>query len=264
MSLYKIEASTGQHIGDRSEQQDRIALLAAPRAPGYMMAVLADGMGGAGGGSIAAEQAVRTARQVFESFSPLTDTVESMLQSITSEVHTVIQLMTLSSERRPRSTLAMLVLTPEHAAVWGHVGDSRIYRFSGPNLGERTIDHTQGPRQPITTATAAANPKKSLLVNVLGDPAIQPVLSIGGYSGIRAGDAFMLCSDGLWAYCSDAECGAAIAMNPPRDAAQMLIHKARERTIGANADNISVAVIKLVKPPKEISQYQVDKMRRAV
>ena len=44
MSQYKIEAGTGQHIGDRKEQQDRAALFAAPKAPGYMMAVLADGM----------------------------------------------------------------------------------------------------------------------------------------------------------------------------------------------------------------------------
>ena len=60
MSAYKIEAGTGQHIGDRAEQQDRVALFGAPRAPGYMMAILADGMGGARGGSIAAEQAIRT------------------------------------------------------------------------------------------------------------------------------------------------------------------------------------------------------------
>jgi serine/threonine protein phosphatase PrpC len=80
MSPYKIEAGTGQHIGDRSEQQDRIGLFTAPRAPGYMMAVLADGMGGASGGSIAAEQAIRTAQQVFEHFSPLIEDVETMLQ----------------------------------------------------------------------------------------------------------------------------------------------------------------------------------------
>ena len=60
MSQYKIEAGTGQHIGDRSEQQDRTALFVAPKAPGYMMAVLADGMGGLSGGSLAAEQVIRT------------------------------------------------------------------------------------------------------------------------------------------------------------------------------------------------------------
>ncbi|HTD03305.1 MAG TPA: serine/threonine-protein phosphatase, partial [Undibacterium sp.] len=66
MSQYKIEAGTGQHIGDRKEQQDRVGLFAAPRAPGYMMAVLADGMGGKSGGAMAAEQVIRTAKHLFD------------------------------------------------------------------------------------------------------------------------------------------------------------------------------------------------------
>ena len=70
MSQYKIEAGTGQHIGDRQEQQDRVALFAAPHAPGYMIAVVADGMGGKSGGALAAEQVVRTAKQLFGEFYP--------------------------------------------------------------------------------------------------------------------------------------------------------------------------------------------------
>ena len=52
MSQYKVDAGTGQHIGDRTEQQDRVALLSAGKAPGYMMAILADGMGGRTGGDV--------------------------------------------------------------------------------------------------------------------------------------------------------------------------------------------------------------------
>src|SRR3546814_2199449 len=85
MSQYTIEAGTGQHIGDHSEQQDRVALFSAPKAPGYMLAVVADGMGGLSGGAMAAEQAMRTAQQVFEHFSPLTEQVETMLETIAQE-----------------------------------------------------------------------------------------------------------------------------------------------------------------------------------
>ncbi|MGH8808655.1 MAG: serine/threonine-protein phosphatase, partial [Noviherbaspirillum sp.] len=60
MSQYRIEAGTGQHIGDRKEQQDRTALFTAPKAPGYVMAIVADGMGGLSGGAFAAEQVIRT------------------------------------------------------------------------------------------------------------------------------------------------------------------------------------------------------------
>ena len=258
MTSYKIDAGTGQHVGDRSEQQDRIALLAAPRAPGYMMAVLADGMGGARGGIMAAEQAIKTARQAFDQFSPLTDDVEQMLHAVANEIHTVIKLLTLASEMRPQCTLVMLVLTPEQTAIWGHVGDSRLYRFTGPNLADRTVDHTQADA--ATTEPVRAG----LLLNVLGQSGAAPVLSIGRCAGLKEGDAFLLCSDGMWQYASDAEFGAAIAMNAPRDAAQMLIKKARERATAGEADNCTLGIVKLVAPPKEVRSFQIGKMRRAV
>ena len=258
MTSYKIDAGTGQHVGDRSEQQDRIALLAAPRAPGYMMAVLADGMGGARGGIMAAEQAIKTARQAFDQFSPVTDDVEQMLHAVADEIHTVIRLLSLASEMRPQCTLVMLVLTPEQTAIWGHVGDSRLYRFSGPNLAERTADHTQAD------AATTVQGRAGLLLNVLGQNGTAPVLSIGRCAGLKEGDAFLLCSDGMWQYASHAEFGAAIAMNAPRDAAQMLIKKARERAPAGDADNCTLGIVKLVTPPKEVRSFQIGKMRRAV
>jgi serine/threonine protein phosphatase PrpC len=266
MSPYKIEAGTGQHIGDRSEQQDRIGLFTAPRAPGYMMAVLADGMGGASGGSIAAEQAIRTAQQVFEHFSPLIEDVETMLQEIVNEIHTVIQLMTLATEMRPHTTLAILVITADGKAIWGHVGDSRVYRFSGPNLVERTVDHSYVEQMiglPGSVPGPSA-PTRTILANVIGNPLEAPVLTLGRCADLKAGDAFMLCSDGLWHHCNDEEFGAAIAVNSPRDAAQMLITKARKRATGGDADNCTLGVIKLIVPPKPVSNFKVDTMRRAV
>jgi len=249
---YRIEAGTGQHIGDRNEQQDRIGLFGAPRAPGYMMAVLADGMGGARGGSIAADQAIRTAHQVFDNFSPLTGDVETMMHEIVSEVHTVIQLMTLATEMRPSSTLVLLVITPEKTAIWGHIGDSRLYRFSGPNLAERTVDHT------------GAGSSENVLVNILGDSRIVPKMTIARHAGLQAGDAFMLCSDGLWQCCSDSEAGAAIAVNSPRDAAQMLIHKARDHATGGDGDNCTLGIVKLVAAGPALSKYRVDKLHSAI
>jgi serine/threonine protein phosphatase PrpC len=133
MSQYKIEAGTGQHIGDREEQQDRAALFAAPKAPGYVMAVLADGMGGMSGGSLAAEQVLRTAKQAFDLFSPQTDDIEAMLMTIARDAHTIIRLTAMSSEKKPHSTMVILVITPEKSAIWAHVGDSRLYRFNGPD-----------------------------------------------------------------------------------------------------------------------------------
>ena len=268
MSQYKIEAGTGQHIGDRSEQQDRSALFVAPKAPGYMMAVLADGMGGLSGGALAAEQVIRTAQQNFERFSPQTEKVEEMLETIARESHTLINLTAFSSEKQPHSTMVVLVLTPDGSAIWAHVGDSRLYRFDGPNCAEHTIDHSLVEKLvaegKITREEAKGHRLSNLLVNVLGHTTADLKISVKRYDGLKAGDSFLLCSDGLWHYFSSAELGAALAMNSPRLASEMLITKARERAVGSIADNCTLAIVKLVAPPQEVKDYTVKKMRRAV
>lgn len=268
MSQYKIEAGTGQHIGDRAEQQDRTALFVAPKAPGYVMAVLADGMGGLSGGALAAEQVISTAKQVFDRYSPLTEELDDMLETICHEAHTVIKLTALSSEKEPHSTMVILVLTPEGNAIWAHVGDSRLYRFDGPNCADRTIDHSYVEKlisQGKLTQDEAKNHRLSnILVNVLGITTTEPYCTIRRYEGLKAGDSFLLCSDGLWHYFTDAELGAAIAMNSPRQASEMLINKARERAAGSKGDNCTLTIIKLVVPPIDVKDYTAKKMRRAV
>lgn len=268
MSQYKIEAGTGQHIGGREEQQDRVALFAAPKAPGYMLAVIADGMGGLSGGALAAEQVVRTAQQTFERFSPLTDNVDTILQAIAQEADTVIKLSAMSSTKKPHSTAVFLIITPENTAIWAHVGDSRLYYFDGPNCVKRTIDHTYQEQlkaeNKLDERTAKDPLLGNLLVNVLGSSTTEFKLSTGRRDGLKIGDAFLLCTDGLWQYFSDAELGAAIAMNSARKACEMLVNKTRERSAGIKADNCTMAIIKLIKPAKEIKDYTVEKMRRAI
>ena len=60
-----------------------------------------------------------------------------------------------------------------------------------------------------------------------------------------SGDAFVLCSDGLWAYFDDEELGMLVAQNPARQACEILIDKARRRAKGSG-DNLSLAIIKLI------------------
>jgi hypothetical protein len=46
---YRLTAATGIHKGDREYQQDQVAVFTHPRAPGCLLAVLADGMVAAAG-----------------------------------------------------------------------------------------------------------------------------------------------------------------------------------------------------------------------
>ncbi|MDY7548394.1 protein phosphatase 2C domain-containing protein [Glaciimonas sp. Gout2] len=254
MSQYKVDAGTGQHIGDRTEQQDRVALLSAGKAPGYMMAILADGMGGRTGGDLAAEQLIITAKQLFNEFSPLTDTVEQLLLNIALETRAIIKLSAATSDTDPHSTMVALVLSPDGLATWGHVGDSRLYRFEGAKCIEHTIDHSYVEKMTsegkISPAEAPSHPMSNVLINAIGSTTEIPFVSIGRHTGLKTGDAFLLCSDGFWPYFTETEMGLAIDRATVREAAEMFIARVRVRTVNIAADNCTLAIIKLVTPSK--------------
>jgi serine/threonine protein phosphatase PrpC len=95
---------------------------------------------------------------------------------------------------------------------------------------------------------AAKNHRKSkLLLNLLGNSRKEPYITFGQRLDVAAGDVFLLCSDGLWHFFTDAELGAVTAKSSPRQASEMLINKAGERSQGKGG-NCSMAILKLVKP----------------
>jgi PPM family protein phosphatase len=267
MSLYKIEAATGQHLGNRAEQHDRAALLAAPKSPGYIMAILADGMSEHNGGSIAAEQVMYTAKQLFDNFEATRHDPETLLRTIVHDAHLVIKMNGFSSKCEPHSTFVALILSPLGEAVWAHVGDSRLYRCSLDQFIDHTTDQAyveklvQGGKLSLE---AAKNHRRShLLFNALGHDSNEPFVTIGRQHGLKPGDSFLLCSDGIWHYFKDTELARAVAVKPPREASELIIEKALERAQG-KADNCTLVIVKLCKPPKEVKAYTVEKLRRAV
>lgn len=268
MTAYKIEAGTAQHLGSRTQQTDRVALYAGTHARGYVLAVLADGLSG---GAFASEQVLHTSKQLFDEFrpgdAPSLERLADLLRGICHEAHTIIKMSPIIVGAEPQSTLVLLLLTPAGQAVWAHVGDSRLYRFSNGNCEQRSndgdyIDHLmQQDQLPLKTARNHRNSR--LLANVLGNQIKEPYVSIGQREQLEPGDAFLLCSDGLWQYFTDAELGAALSRNAPRQAAERLVDKATERAAG-KGDNCSMVIVKLIKPPREVPNYVVQKMGRAV
>ena len=267
MSLFKIEAATGQHLGNRDEQHDRVALLTAPKSPGYMMAILADGMTGKAGGTIAAEQVIYTAKQLFDNFEAVRHDPEKLLRTLIHDAHLVIKMNGFTAKVEPHSTVVALILSPHGEAIWAHVGDSRLYRFHGDQCLDRTNDQAYIEKLVSggkLTPEAAKNHRHShLLMNALGHSINEPFVSISRQNDLTVGDSFLLCSDGLWHYFKESELARAIAMKAPRQASELLIEKAQEQAQG-KGDNCTLAIIKLSKPPKEDKGYTVEKLRRAV
>jgi len=255
MPRFKVTACTAEHIGDRAEQQDRVAVLTSPRHPNSVLAVVSDGMGGRTGGRMAADQVIATVTHVFRDLGEDdTGSLQGLLKTMAEEAHTVIRLSGLSSEKEPHATFVALIARSEYA-VWAHAGDSRLYHFRDGQPIHRTEDQTyasylraHGREQ---QAIEAERKFKHMLVSSLG-LARSPNLLIGDTSDLRCGDAFLLCSDGLWAHFSDAELGETLVRMSPGEASGELVRLARERAQGSG-DNISLAIIKFEPPDKQSS-----------
>ena len=254
MTTYKIEAGTAQHIGNRPRQNDRVALLTGARAPGYVLAVLSDGIAATAG----ADQVLHTARQVFDEFKPgdhpSLERIGELLREIVSETHLVMKMNAMTTQVEAHASFVGLVLTPHGEAVWGHVGDSRLYHFKDARCMARTNDAAyvqQLVASDKLPEEAAKNHRKStLLLNVLGNSRKEPFVTIGSHTGLAPGDVFLLASDGLWHFFTDAELAAATGRTTPRQASEMLINKAGERSQGKGG-NCSMAIVKLVRPAQD-------------
>jgi serine/threonine protein phosphatase PrpC len=267
MSQFKIEAATGQHPGSREEQQDRVTLLTAPKSPGYMMAILADGMNSKSGGTFAAEQVMYTAKQLFDNFDSTRHEPEKLIRTLIHDAHLVIKMNGFTAKEEVHSTVVVLIITAQGEAIWAHVGDSRLYRFEKDQCIEHTDDKAYVEKLmaggKLTLEAAKSHRHAHLLGNALGHSINEPFVTFGKHTGLKVGDAFLLCSDGLWHYFKDSELARAVAVKAPRQASELLIEKSQERAQG-KGDNCTLAIVKLSKPPKEEKGYTVEKLRRAV
>ena len=245
-----IDAGLAQHQGERQEQQDRAALFPHPRDAGVLLAVVADGMGGHSGGALAAQQVLHTCGNNLERFSLRGDSPQDLLASSLAEAHLLIKASRFINEKEPHSTAVLLLVQPRRVS-WAHCGDSRLYRLRGAQSLFCTSDHSYVERLVsagrITREQARVHPQRNVLTTSLGGDEA-PVIDYGVEQDLRAGDSFVLCSDGLWAALDDSELAAVVAAHTARDACVALIARARSRAQG-DGDNVSVLIVKLLAAP---------------
>ena len=244
---YRLLAATALHKGDRAYQQDQVEILRHARHKDCLLAVLSDGMGGKSGGRKAADQVVMTARQLFDRHLPTKDDPADLLRQLATEAHLMIKLTAITAEEEPHSTMAAFVLGPGLCATLGHAGDSRVYHFRGPAMLSRSFDHSYVQQLvnegKITEDQANNHPKGNLLTGCLGTQA-EPPTAVQTVAALQTGDTLLACSDGLWHYFTPRELGLIVNSLPPREATELLVQRARQRSQG-QGDNLSLAMVRV-------------------
>jgi serine/threonine protein phosphatase PrpC len=204
--------------------------------------VVADGMGGAQAGEVASKIAV----EVFE--PGLGDSVEPEADLATRALAANARIHELSHSSAEHAgmgtTLTAVYVAPAEVAI-AHVGDSRAYRLREGELSRLTDDHSlvdellrQGK---ITPEEAVDHPQRSVITRALGpEPAVE--IDTRSYAA-RAGDVYLLCSDGLTTMLPERRLSEILRANPRlRDAGEALVAAANE---AGGRDNITVVLFRL-------------------
>ncbi|MEM6327790.1 MAG: protein phosphatase 2C domain-containing protein [Bacteroidota bacterium] len=196
-------ASPLTHAGGRATNQD---FAGWREADGQTCWVLADGLGGHASGEIASEAAVEGALAAFEAH-PGTDE-RTLLRCLARAQDVVRTLQDGNPDLSTMRTTLVVLVASETEARWAHVGDSRLYAFREGFVDARTTDHSVPQALveagEITPAEVRGHPDRNRLLRALGssDP---PRSSVSEAREVRPGDAFLLCSDGLWELVTEEE-----------------------------------------------------------
>ncbi len=235
-----VKASVGfaSETGPRERNEDFAGAVFGwelPQPRRDVVAAIADGIGGAKGGRVAAEMAVRG---FLDGFCDMPETME--VRRAAARVLTSLNAWIFSQGRRDAKlagmgcTFTALVLRGRVAHIV-HVGDTRAYRLRGDRLACLTVDHVRD----------GGAERSSTLVRALGvetevplDYASQPV---------ARHDRFLLCSDGVHAFLpADAMADILRERSASEDSARALIAAA---LAAGSTDNCTALVLDVVDLP---------------
>jgi len=203
--------------------------------------VVADGMGGHALGELASQTAVKAFTEaLFAYLTKHPNEKEKALREAVNHANTAVHRLAQGEGKgRPGTTLTALLLGDDSFYI-AHVGDSRIYLLRDGQLRQLTTDHTwvaqEIARGRMKPQEAQNSPFKNYLTRALGSkPQVEGDISAGG---LREGDLFLLCSDGLTGHVSDEEIARLLGSNVSlQESCERLVAMANER---GGHDNITV------------------------
>ena len=232
--LRLVELAHASNTGRvRTRNEDRS--LAAPP-----LLAVADGMGGAKAGEVAAEITVEAIAAIGDA-----PTVEALRDSLVDANHRIRAVAQDDPARAGMGTTVTAALLDGGGTTLMHVGDSRAYLLRDARLRQITDDHSivaEMVRQgQISPDEAARHPSRNIITRALG---AEPDLQIDEVRvDLLPGDVLLLCTDGLTSLVDDAQIEEAAAGAPTlADAAAALIDAALER---GGTDNITVVLARI-------------------
>jgi type VI secretion system protein ImpM len=194
--------------------------------------VVADGMGGHERGELASRMVCDAVMDLAPeaTLQGMADAVHRRLSEVNAHLHR--QATQAVAPLRSGTTVVALITRGSHCQVlWA--GDSRAYRLRAERLDPLTQDHVwQDAGSDPSTA------ESFVITRAVGG---EPTLVLDVYQGgVRRGDRFLLCSDGLARVLDDATIARHLAALDPNAAVAALIGAALH---AGTTDNITAVVV---------------------
>ena len=190
--------------GGREENQDYFDSKVIDHAGLW---IVADGLGGHRGGAVASQTAVRA---MLDSWHSEADSIPPTIGELIDAAQTAIlnERDTDPQLSAMRTTVVALHIVGDQA-LWGHVGDSRLYLYRGCAMAFQTKDHSvpqvMVDAGEITREQIRNHEDRNRLLRAVGNPdGVKPTI-LESPQPVRPGDAFLLCTDGFWEYVTEAE-----------------------------------------------------------
>jgi PPM family protein phosphatase len=210
---------------------------------GARLLALADGMGGHAAGEVAS-QLVIAALAHLDDDEPGGDLLSKLDQAVREGNSAIAAHVELDPELDGMGTTLTAILFAGNRLGLVHIGDSRGYLLRDGELTQITKDdtfvQTLVDEGRITAEEAHSHPQRSLIMRALTGHEVEPTLIM---REARAGDRYLLCSDGLSDPVSQETILEALQLPDVAESADRLIELALR---GGGPDNVTVVVADVV------------------
>lgn len=233
-------------IGDCPVNEDSVCVPEGT-APVQCFAV-ADGLGGHAGGEIASRLVTDyclTHAAQMEALTP--EGLEQLFVGAQNEL--MAGQKANGSEKDMKTTLTVLLYDGK-TAVWGHVGDTRLYHFHKGKLLSRTLDHSVPQLmvrlKEIKPEQIRFHEDRNKLLKVMGVPWDNPMYEIDCKgTKLRRGDWVLICSDGFWELIDETEMQKILSQKQPvKEALAQMVQHVRQNGAERFKDNITAILIR--------------------
>jgi PPM family protein phosphatase len=223
----------------RHHNEDAIGMYKSPN--GYCFAV-ADGVGGGANGELVSEFAIQYLLATFHANVRYKWDWQAVFKQAFSNINQEARRFGMNAQANAGTTLTAVVIKGWDAYV-AHIGDSRLYLYSGGIVQQITQDHTRAVKTEADKNPNSQIPRqiaRNVLQKAIGkSDSIEPQLVA---LRLQPGDSLILTSDAINTRVQPQEMAELVKTYRPNKFPQQLAQLANERY---NADNVSVVQVQI-------------------